>query len=153
MRTLTSIRRVGIVAVGAAAVLGLGMSSAYAWSGDNNHNGQIDRGDYGAAVKCAQQAVIYDGFSVGPTGPDSSFGWATYNGVWAYQRNNRDTSGRPLGVDGQVGRFTGGAMTADIRRYRDIARSTGETAEEAKMTDWLNRCVGRYTDNAGRLIF
>jgi peptidoglycan hydrolase-like protein with peptidoglycan-binding domain len=129
------------------------MSNAYAWDGDINRNGQIDYGDRGAAVECAQQAAIYDGFSVGSTGADGKFGWATHNGVRAYQTYNRDPSGAALSVDGQVGPRTGGAMTADVRRYRDIARSTGETAEEARMNDWLSRCVGRYTDNRGRQIF
>ena len=100
MRIMTGARRTGIVGGAAVAATALTMSAALAWSGDNNGDGAIDRGDRGAAVVCAQQGVIYNGGSVGSTGADGDFGNNTDAGVRTYQRNHRNPS---LSADGQVG--------------------------------------------------
>jgi hypothetical protein len=87
----------------------LSATGAYAWSGDNNGNGAIDRGDTGPAVVCVQQFLTYWGYNIGPT--------------------------------------TGGKMTTDVRNRRVSDHHTGDRDDETLMVNWLNSCVGRYTDN------
>jgi hypothetical protein len=151
MRIMTAVRRTGIVSGAMAAVTFLAMSSALAWTGDHNGNGQIDLHDTGPAVVCAQQGVIYNGGSVGPKGADGDFGGNTDSGVRWYQGRPRTPR---LSVDGQVGPNTGGAMATDIRNLRALYHRTGETTLEQQMVSWINRCViSTYHDNAGHQIF
>jgi peptidoglycan hydrolase-like protein with peptidoglycan-binding domain len=131
------------------ALLVVGATSALAWSGDNDHSGDITRGDRGPAVVCAQQAVIYTGGSVGSSGADGDFGSGTYSGVRSYQSR---TGG--LTVDGKVGYNTGGAMATDIRQLRLAYHHEGDRTGESQMVNWLTRCVvSTYKDNSGRQIF
>jgi peptidoglycan hydrolase-like protein with peptidoglycan-binding domain len=124
---------VGIIAAG-SLVLGTGAALA----GDNNHNGQIDRGDTGTAVWCVQHVVhSYFGISVGSSGEDSSFGPGTERGVRIYQGPPYHTN---LAVDGQVGRATGHAMLTDVNTVRRNASQHGDTATFNDTSHWLATC-------------
>jgi hypothetical protein len=152
MRIGTSVRRGGVVAAATGGAMALMMSAAFAgFGGDNNRDGQIDQGDTGGAVVCAQQAVIYTGGSVGSSGADGQFGPATKAGVVRYQEQPHAIV---LLHDGKVGFNTGGVMASDIRALRVSFHQHGDTTNEAKMVSWLNRCaVSSITDSSGRQIF
>ncbi len=119
----------------AAVVASLGLATTVALAGDNNHNGQVDYGDTGTAVWCAQHVVhTYAGISVGRSGEDSDFGSSTRQGVRDYQSRNS------LGVDGQVGPLTGHNMRGFVNQLHHQAIQDHDNALVQDTLHWLNIC-------------
>jgi peptidoglycan hydrolase-like protein with peptidoglycan-binding domain len=116
-------------------VASLGLATTVALAGDNNHNGQVDFGDTGRAVWCAQHVVhTYAGISIGSSGEDSDFGANTRQGVRNYQTIEH------LGVDGQVGPITGHDMRLFVNDLHRQAIQDHDNALVQDTTNWLNLC-------------
>lgn len=61
---------------------------------------------HGDDVRAVQLRLITLGFSCGSSGADGSFGKKTDEAVVAFQKKNKDKSGKPLTPDGVVGKKT-----------------------------------------------
>ena len=72
----------------------------------------LRRGDKGAYVTLAQTELINKGYSCGSFGADGEFGKATETAVKAFQREHTDESGKPLVIDGVIGKKTWAALDA-----------------------------------------
>jgi peptidoglycan hydrolase-like protein with peptidoglycan-binding domain len=128
-----SIARGAIIA--STVVTSLGLAATVALAGDNNHNGQVDFGDTGLAVWCAQHVVhTYAGIGIGSGGEDSQFGSATRQGVRTYQARES------LGIDGQVGPLTGHDMRSFVNALHRQAIQDHDNALVQDTTHWLNVC-------------
>ena len=97
----------------------------------------LKRGRSGADVRYMKDALVTLGYLARAT--HDRFGDDTFAAVKAYQRANRDTSGRPLTVDGIIGRKTWDAIVRDITAQEteppadisEIPSNIGQAAKEA----------------------
>ena len=121
--------------IAAVVATSLGLATAVALAADNNHNGQIDYGDTGGPVWCAQHVVhTYARIGIGASGEDGQFGAATRQGVRTYQSREH------LGVDGQVGPITGHNMRLFVNDLHRRATLEHDNALVQDTTTWLNAC-------------
>lgn len=134
-------RRLTHIAIVAATIAGfLGMTATAAVAGDTNHNGQVDIGDTGYPVWCAQHVVhTYGGIDIGPSGEDWDFGRATKRGVMTYQAR----AGGLL-IDGIVGVNTGHKMRLDVNSLHRLALAEGDEALRIDTSQWLNTCPSAF---------
>lgn len=118
--------RIGIVAATTVAAVGLSISPALA---------DVDFGDRGVPVWCAQHVVhSYFHISIGGS-EDSIFGSGTESGVKTYQSLKRT-----LRVDGIVGPNTGHAMRLDVDAIHHTAIQDHDTTQVNDTQHWLNTC-------------
>ena len=85
----------------------------------------LKRGRSGADVRYMKDALVQLGYLKVST--HDRFGDDTYAAVKAYQRENRDTAGRRLTVDGIIGQKTWNAIVRDITAEEELPPAdTGE---------------------------
>jgi peptidoglycan hydrolase-like protein with peptidoglycan-binding domain len=118
--------RTGVIAATAVAAVALSISPAMA---------DVNYGDRGVPVWCAQHVVhTYFGIGIGGS-EDSIFGNGTRNGVKNYQARKGN-----LSVDGMVGPNTGHAMRLDVNAIHRDAIQDHNTSLINDTQHWLNTC-------------
>lgn len=134
-------RNLARIAVTGATILGfLGVTATAALAVDRNRIGQVDRGDTGVPVWCAQHVVhTYNGISIGSSGEDSDFGSATESGVKTYQARKGG-----LLVDGVVGNNTGHAMFVEVTALKISLMQHGDPSGAAEAQSWLTTCHNAF---------
>ena len=119
----------------------------------------LKRGSKGTDVITLQKRLMALGYTLPKYGADGDFGNETLNAVKAFQRENKDTSGKKLTVDGIVGSKTWAALfAADILKeppkdepapepVGGIPDNIGATAAAAIRAD-----LGKVSDLRQRIV-
>ena len=106
----------------------------------------LRKGSKGEDVTRLQNLLVKCGYWLGQWGVDGDFGTATEKAVKLFQADHKDADGKPLVVDGVVGRKTWEALYAatgtEPAEKKYVVHIPGLTAEQAE--EILKQYTGSY---------